>query len=93
MPTTLESALVLLILLAPGFIAVRVKNALLPYRVPSAFQETVEAAILSVFPLPVWLFFGWRFLKARNHLILTSQSLQPLDPWVFIPTLGVIALV
>lgn len=93
MPTTLESALVLLILLAPGFIAVRVKNSLLPYRVPSAFQETVEAAILSVFPLPVWLLFGWRFLNARNHLILTSESLQPLDPWVFLPVLGVIAFV
>lgn len=93
MPTTLEAALVLLILLAPGFIAVRVKNSLLPYRVPSAFQETVEATILSTFPLPVWLLFGWRFLKARHDLILSSQNLQPLDPWVFLPVLGVIALV
>jgi hypothetical protein len=30
-----------------GFIAVRVKNSLLPYRLASAFQETVEAAILT----------------------------------------------
>jgi hypothetical protein len=79
LPTTLESALVLLILLVPGFIAVRVKNSLLPYRLPSAFQETVEAALLSVFPLPVWLLFGWRLLRARHDLILTSQGLRPLD--------------
>jgi uncharacterized protein DUF6338 len=92
-PTTLEAALVLLILLAPGFIAVRVKNSLLPYRVPSAFQETVEAAILSVFLLPAWLAFGWRFIKARRDLILTSQTLQPLDPWVFAPVIGAIAVV
>lgn len=66
MPTTLESALVLLVLLAPGFIAVRIKNSLLPYRPPSAFQETVEAAILSALLLPVWLVFGWRSSMRDN---------------------------
>lgn len=93
MPTTLESGLVLLILLAPGFIAVRVKNSLLPYRPPSAFQETVEAAILSAVLLPVWLVFGWRFLKARHHLMITSTTLEPLEMWTLLPAAGVIALV
>lgn len=93
MPTTLESAVVLLILLAPGFIAVRVKNSLLPYRPPSAFQETVEAALLSALLVPVWLLFAWRFLKARDHLIAVSTTLAPLDLWLFVPVVGVIALV
>jgi len=92
-PTTLESGLVLLILLAPGFIAVRVKNSLLPYRPPSAFQETVEAAILSAVLLPVWLVFGWRLLKARHHLMITSTTLEPLEMWTLLPAAGVIALV
>jgi hypothetical protein len=84
---------VLLILLAPGFIAVRVKNSLLPYRPPSAFQETVEAALLSALLVPVWLLFAWRFLKARDHLIAASTTLAPLDLWLFVPVVGVIALV
>jgi hypothetical protein len=92
-PTTLESAVVLLILLAPGFIAVRVKNSLLPYRPPSAFQETVEAALLSALLVPVWLLFAWRFLKARDHLTAVSTTLAPLDLWLFVPVVGVIALV
>ena len=93
MPTTIESGLVLLVLLAPGFIAVRVKNSLLPYRPSSAFQETIEAAILSALLLPVWLVFGWRLLKARHHLVVTSTTLAPLEMWTLLPAAGVIVLV
>ena len=93
MPTTLESGLVLLVLLAPGFIAVRVKNSLLPYRPPSAFQETVEAAILSALVLPVWLVFGWRPFEARHHLMVTSTTLEPLEMRTLLPAAGVIVLV
>jgi hypothetical protein len=82
-PTTLESALVLLVLLAPGFIAVRVKNSILPHRPSSAFQEAVEVVILSSFLLPVWTAFGWRLLSARQHLIEVATTLQPLNVGTF----------
>ena len=58
MPATLEAVFVLLVFLAPGFIAVRVKNSLLPYRIPSAFQEAVEAVVASTILLPVWWLFS-----------------------------------
>ena len=93
MPTTFESAVVLLVLLAPGFIAVRVKNSVLPFRPPSAFQETVEAAILSALLLPVWLAFGSPILKARQHWALISTVPAQPDAWTLLPVAGVIALI
>lgn len=94
MPATLEAIFVLLVFLAPGFIAVRVKNSLLPYRIPSAFQEAVEAAVASATLLPVWWIFGWRLLDARRHLLEVASKHTPLEVLgVGLPLLGVVALV
>jgi Family of unknown function (DUF6338) len=94
MPATLEAVFVLLVFLAPGFIAVRVKNSLLPYRIPSAFQETVEAAVASTVLLPVWWIFAWRLLHARAHIIDAATKHTAVDVLgVGAPLVGVVALV
>ena len=94
MPATLEAVFVLLVFLAPGFIAVRVKNSLLPYRIPSAFQEAVEAAVASTILLPVWWAFAWRLLHARAHIVDAAAKHGPVDVLgVGAPVAGVIALV
>lgn len=74
MPTTIESALVLIVLIAPGFIASRVKNSLVAYRLPSAFHETVEAVILSAVLVPAWLIFAGYLLRARNQWLMAWRS-------------------
>ena len=94
MPATLEAVFVLLVFLAPGFIAVRVKNSLLPYRVPSAFQEAVEAVVASTILLPVWWVFAWRLLHARAHLLVAASTGNPIDVLgVGVPLAGVILVV
>ncbi len=94
MPATLEAVFVLLVFLAPGFIAVRVKNSLLPYRIPSALQEEVEAVVASTILLPVWWIFAWRIARARAHVLEASASGGPIDVFgVGLPLAGVIALV
>jgi hypothetical protein len=79
MPATLEAVFVLLVFLAPGFIAVRVKNSLLPYRIPSAFQEAVEAVVASTILLPVWWIFAWRLIQARAYVLEASAKGGPID--------------
>jgi Family of unknown function (DUF6338) len=92
MPATLEAVFVLLVFLAPGFIAVRVKNSLLPYRIPSAFQEAVEAAVAIL--LPIWWVFAWRVLHAMAHIVDAAAKHAPVDVLgVGAPVAGVIALV
>jgi Family of unknown function (DUF6338) len=94
MPATLEAVFVLLVFLAPGFIAVRVKNSLLPYRIPSAFQEAVEAVVASTILLPVWWIFAWRLLHARAHLLEAAAKGSPVDVLgVGAPLAGVIVVV
>ena len=94
MPATLEAVFVLLVFLAPGFIAVRVKNSLLPYRIPSAFQEAVEAVVASTILLPVWWMFAWRLIHARAHVLEASANGSPIDVLgIGLPLAGVIVLV
>lgn len=94
MPATLEAVFVLLVFLAPGFIAVRVKNSLLPYRIPSAFQEAVEAAVASTILLPVWWVFSWRLLRARAHIMEAATRQTPVDVLgVGAPLVGILVLV
>jgi hypothetical protein len=52
-PTDIESLLVLIIFIAPGFVATLVKNRLVPFSTPSPFRETLESVILSIFHAPV----------------------------------------
>jgi len=94
LPATVEAVFVLLVFLVPGFIAVQVKNSLLPYRIPSAFQEAAEAVVASTILLPVWWVFAWRLLHARAHVleaIATGGSIDVIG--VGAPVAGVIALV
>ncbi len=89
MPATLEAALILIVLIAPGFISTQVKNRLVPYRTPSAFEETVQAVILSAFMFPLWLLGGY-LLRARDQLLMAWQHPVPLPWWaVVIPILAI----
>lgn len=93
MPATIEAVFVLLVFLAPGFIAVQVKNALLPYRIPSAFQGAAEAVVASTILLPVWWVFAWRLLHARAHVLEAVAKGSPIDVLgVGGPLAGIIAL-
>jgi hypothetical protein len=77
MPGTVEAALVLIVLAGPGFVASRFLNSLVPYRMPTAFQETAQAVILSAVMVPVWLVFAKPLLAARNEVLAVwSQQHQ-----------------
>jgi hypothetical protein len=77
MPGTVEAALVLIVLAGPGFVASRLLNSLVPYRMPTAFQETAQAVILSAVMVPVWLVFAKPLLAARNEVLAVwSQQHQ-----------------
>ncbi len=94
MPATLEAIFVLLVFLAPGFIAVRVKNSVLPYRIPSAFREAVEAAVASTILLPIWGVFTWRLFHARAHIVDAAAKHAPIDALaVGAPIAGIVLLV
>lgn len=69
MPTSVEAVLVLIVVVSPGFIAVAIKNGFIPYRQPSAFQETVESVLLSTLLLPVWASFARPLFGARDAVV------------------------
>jgi hypothetical protein len=71
MPTSVEAALILVVVVSPGFIAVAIKNGFVPYRQPSQFQETVESILLSTLLLPVWVSFARPLLRARDAVLAT----------------------
>ena len=80
MPSTVEAALILITLIAPGFIAVQVKNELIPYRLPSAFHETSQAVILSAVIFPLWLVGGY-LLQTRDQFIMAWHHPGVLPWW------------
>ena len=69
MPGSVEAALVLLVLAGPGFVASRLVNSLVPYRTPTAFQETTQAVVFSAVMVPVWLLFAKPLLASRNAML------------------------
>lgn len=92
MPTTAEAALILIVLIAPGFISTLVKNALVAYRTPSAFQETVQAVILSVVMLPLWLVGGYLF-RAREQFVMAWHHPVPVPLWAVGLSIAAICLI
>lgn len=72
MPSSVEAALVLIVLAGPGFVASRLLNALVPYRTPTAFQETTQAIVCSAVMVPVWLLFAKPLLASRNEILAVS---------------------
>jgi hypothetical protein len=83
MPGTLESALVLVILAGPGFIASRLLNSLVAYRTPTAFQETTQAVVFSAVMVPIWLVAARPLLAARNAMLAVWKEQEQASqlPW------------
>jgi hypothetical protein len=92
MPTTVEAVLILLVLIAPGFIAMQVRNRLTSYRLPSPFQETVQAVILSTIMLPLWLIGGY-LPRAREQFLIDWHRQAYLPSWSVVIPLVAICLV
>ncbi len=93
MPTTAEAALVLLVLIAPGFIASQVKNLVVPHRPPSAVVEAVQAVVISAALLPAWLCFAGPLLWARREwLAAWNQHAVPIQ-WAWATASPVAAIV
>jgi len=76
MPGTVEAALVLLVLAGPGFIASRLLNSLVAYRLPTAFQETTQAIVFSAVMVPIWLMFARPLLASRNAMLAIWRDQQ-----------------
>ena len=91
MPGSVEAALVLLVLAGPGFVASRLVNSLVPYRTPTAFQETTQAVVFSAVMVPVWLLFAKPLLASRNAMLgvwKQDQQAAQLPGWaVWMPIL------
>lgn len=68
MPTDVQSLLVLVLFIAPGFVATLVKNRLLPFSTPSPFREAIESVILSIFHAPVLLACSPIFARVRPNV-------------------------
>ena len=83
MPGTVEAALILLILAGPGFIASRLLNSLVAYRLPTVFQETTQAIVFSAVMVPIWLMFSRPLLASRNAMLAVWQDQQHASklPW------------
>ena len=69
MPGTVEAALILLVLAGPGFIASRLLNSLVAYRLPTAFQETTQAIVFSAVLVPLWLMLLVRCLPLETRCL------------------------
>ena len=76
MPGSVEAALVLIVLAGPGFAASRLLNSLVPYRTPTAFQETTQAVVFSAVMVPVWLLFAKPLLASRNEMLAVWNQQQ-----------------
>src|SRR6266496_2696408 len=83
MPAGVEAALVLIVLAGPGFIASRMLNSLVPYRTPTAFQETTQAIVFSAVLIPIWLMAARPLLAARNAILAVWRDQQRATelPW------------
>lgn len=93
MPTTVESLLIVVVLIAPGFIANQVRSSLVPYRVPSALQETIRAIVLSAVMIPAWLAFTPSLLRSRDQFLLLWRESSSLPWWAVAIPLGVMVVV
>jgi uncharacterized protein DUF6338 len=96
MPAGIEAALVLIVLAGPGFIASRFLNSLVPYRPPTAFQETTQAIVFSAVLVPLWLMFIRPLLASRNVIVaawLDQQNAARLPAWAIYMPLVVFVLV
>jgi hypothetical protein len=67
-PTDIKGLLILVLFVAPGFIAVLVKNRLVPFSTPSPFRETVESVILSIFHAPVLVLLAPFIARVRPEI-------------------------
>lgn len=83
MPATVEAALVLIVLVGPGFIASRLLNSLVPYRAPTAFQETTQALVFSAVMVPIWLMAARPLLSSRNAFLAAWRDHETASqlPW------------
>ena len=68
MPTDVKALVVLAFFIAPGFVAVLVKNRLVPFSTPSPFRETVESVILSIVHAPVWIVLSPFITRVRPDI-------------------------
>ena len=68
MPTDVKALVVLAFFIAPGFVAVLVKNRLVPFSTPSPFRETVESVILSIVHAPVWFVLSPFITRVRPDI-------------------------
>ena len=96
MPSGVEAALVLIVLAGPGFIASRFLNSLVPYRPPTAFQETTQAIVFSAVLVPIWLLCIKPLLASRNVVLAAWQNQQAssqLPGWAIYMPLLVFGLV
>jgi hypothetical protein len=96
MPAGIEAALVLIVLAGPGFIASRFLNSLVPYRPPTAFQETTQAIVFSSVLVPLWLLFIRPLLASRNVIVavwLDQQNAARLPGWAIAMPVLVFVLV
>src|SRR5712692_1331964 len=76
MPGSIEAALVLIVLAGPGFVASRLLNSLVPYRTPTAFQETTQAVVFSAVMVPIWVLFAKPLLASRNEMLVVWKQQQ-----------------
>jgi hypothetical protein len=86
MPATTEALLVLIFFVAPGFISTQVKNKFVPFRVPSAFAETVESVILSCLHIPFWAWLLPILLPLRARVAAAWTSGTTLHPYELLPS-------
>ena len=96
MPSTVEAAFVLLVLVGPGFIASRLLNSLVAYRLPTAFQETTQAIVFSAVMVPIWLTFARPLLASRNAILAVwrdQQHASQLPSYAIWMPIGVFVLV
>ena len=68
MPTDVKALMVLAFFIAPGFVAVLVKNRLVPFSTPSPFRETVESVILSIVHAPIWIVLSPFIARVRPDI-------------------------
>ena len=83
MPGTLEAVVILIVLAGPGFIASRLLNSLVAYRLPTAFQETTQAVVFSAVMVPIWLLAAQPLIAARNAMLAVWRNEQATAelPW------------
>lgn len=88
MPTTLEAVLLIAVVMGPGFVAARTSDELIPYRETTAFQESLQSALLGLLIAPAWVPLTGVVARLRTYLWLTLDH-QPAP----LPTVDLLLLV